>query len=554
MPRYLGSEGARILYLVVISAGLSLWPASRGEAMAGPVLVVRIPGTPFTLNDLRYDHGVLETARAVFEAGRLVSVHDLGTHETFEMLHPEPVRAAALAWASNAPNLMLRQTASSTTPEQEIALPQGLRRAQAAVFEQLGDRLVSRVEPECVIFRVVAAKDLAAATTLAARVRAVRPRTQIFAFGRIFEEHGILTRALKLFDAIALGDVFPACEILASPERKAWQRIQNLAYYDGARLTLTGTSKNNPVETACTPNSDKFLYISPAEYSKLHFFDVFAVGSIEVSAVVQHSGTYDDIPTSTVSTLRSITDQFGSRAFRFRGIEHSSEATLERRLLSSGMNLTFACTLDPALTAKTRMGLLAAAGCAAVDVDLSTGSQRLLDSYYRRDFTITDAERLMRASKFAGVFTAAHFTYPCVEDDYHTEDETLRLIRRANPSAVVITTETPKPGSGGLLAQEFGPFRRHMRQRALKQASQLKEKIRELNIPLDIDASTALLAGLAGYRAREGEFAELVGLQLLSGDTTGLAETIERINAAAARPARTGAFRPFTAEGNAVAN
>ncbi len=523
--------------------------------MAGPVLVVRIPGTPFTLNDLRYDHGVLETARAAFETGRLVSVHDLGTHETFEMLHPEPVREAALAWASNAPNQVLRQTASSAHLEQEVALPQGLRRAQAGVFEQLGDRLVSRVEPECVIFRIVAAKDLAAAMVLATRVRALRPRAQLYAFGKVFDEQTLLTRALKLFDAIALDDVFPAREVLASAERKHWQRIHNFAYYDGARLTLTGSGKNSPAETASTPNSDKFLYISPAEYSKLHFFDVFAVGSIEVSAVVEHSGNlHGDVSTSTVSALRSITDQFGSRAFRFRGIEHSTEATLERRLLSSGMNVTFACTLDPAHTAKTRMGLLAAAGCAAVDVDLSTGSQRLLDTYYRRNFTITDAERLMRASKFAGVFTSAHVTYPCAEDDYHTEDETLRLIRRANPSSVVVSTEAPKPGSGRLLAQEFGPFRRHMRQRALRQAAQLKEKIRELNIPLDIDAGTALLAGLAGYRSRESEFAELVGLQLLSGDSTGLAETIERINAAAARPARIGAFRPFTAEGNAVAN
>ncbi len=522
--------------------------------MAGPVLVVRIPGTPFTLNDLRYDHGVLETARAAFETGRLVSVHDLGTHETFEMLHPEPVREAALAWAANASNTMLRQVASSTHSDQEIALPQGIRRAQAGIFEQLGDRLVSRVEPDCVLFRIAAAKDVAAAMVLATRVRAVRPRAQIFAFGRTFEDHALLTRALKLFDAISLDEIFPAREVLTATDRREWQRIHNFAYYDGARLTLTGSNKIYPAQTASTPNSDKFLYISPAEYSKLHFFDIFAVGSNEVSAVVEHTGnSYGDASTSTVSTLRSITDQFGSRAFRFRGVERSTEATLERRLLSSGMNVTFSCTLDPGRTEKTRMGLLSAAGCAAVDVDLSTGSQRLLDTYYRRNFTVTEAERLMRASKFAGIFTAAHVTYPCVEDDYHTEDETLRLIRRANPSSVVVTTEAPKAGSG-LLAQEFGPFRRHARQRALKQAAQLREKVRELNIPLDIDAGTALLAGLAGYRARESEFAELVGLQLLSGDTTGLAETIERINAAAARPARTGAFRPFTAEGNAVAN
>jgi hypothetical protein len=93
-----------------------------------------------------------------------------------------------------------------------------------------------------------------------------------------------------------------------------------------------------------------------------------------------------------------------------------------------------------------------------------------------------------------------------------------------------------------------------LRARAVKKADALREKVRELGVPLDINAHTALLAGLAGYRGREVEFAEVAGLQLLSGDATGLAETIERINTAAARPARMSAFRPFTAEGNAVAN
>jgi hypothetical protein len=387
---------------------------------------------------------------------------------------------------------------------------------------------------------------------VAARVRAVRPRTRVYAFGRVFEEDGLLAKAVKLFDAIALGDVFPIVDIL-SFEPKHWPRVPNLAYHDGTRLTLTGLQPWHSGEPALSASPEKFLYTLPAEYTKINVFDVLAIAARDESGI---SMRQSDDPSSTMSTLRSIADQLNTRAFHFRGIEHSDDATLERRLLSSGLGITFACSLDPERTAKNRMGLLSAAGCAAVNVDLSSGSQRLLDTYYRRNFTVTDAERLLRASKFSGIFTAAHVTYPCTQDDYHTEDETLRLIRRAGPSSVVVTPEPPTFGSGakGLLAQEFGPFRRHLRSRALKQASALKEKIRELNIPLDIDANTAQMAGLAGYRGRETEFTELVGLQLLSGDTTGLAETIERINTAAAKPARISAFRPFTADGNAVAN
>ncbi len=524
--------------------------------MAGPVIVARVPGTSFTLRDLCHDHRLITTASSAIEAGRLANIQDLGSLQVFDMLYSDRDRELASAWSSSVPGAALRQVASGLGDDAEVAIPQGLRRSHAAVYELLGERLVARTEPEAVVFHVNAQKDLTPSMLAATRVRAMRPRTRIFACGRLFEAESLLSKAIKVFDAISLEDTFPIGEVLKSSDSSGWQQIQNLAYFNGARLTLTGSSRNKPAGPASLVDPEKFLYTSPAEYDKMSIFDVFALASAEGSTEVE-LGIDDRSAESvaTVSSLRSITEQFGSRAFHFRGVEHTRDASLERRLLSSGLGATFACALDPARTSKARMGLMSSAGCVAVDVDLASGSQRLLDTFYRRDFTITDAERLMRASRFAGIFTVAHVTYPCVEDDYHTEDETLRLIRRANPSSVVINTNAPAPAAAkGLLAQEFGPFRRHLRARALRRATALKEKIRELSIPLDIDAHTALLSGLAGYRGREVEFTELAGLQLLSGDATGLAETIERVNAAAARPARLSAFRPFTAEGNAVAN
>ncbi len=524
--------------------------------MPGPVIVVRVPGTPFTLRDLCHDHSLLITASDAVEAGRLVSVQDLGTLQTFDLLYAERGRELASAWASSVSGAILRQVASGVGDDSEVTIPQGLRRSHAAIYEILGERLVSRTEPDCVVFHVPAHKDLAPSMLAATRVRAVRPRARVFACGRIFEAESLLSKALKVFDAISLEDFFPAGQVLDSPDATGWKNIPSLAYYNGARLTLTRSSRQASFISATLADPEKILYTFAAEYDKINVFDVFAVASTQGCTEVDFAREDRASESgSAVSALRSITEQFGSRAFHFRGVEHTRNASLERRLLASGLSATFSCSLDPARTSKARMGLMSSAGCVAVDVDLGSGSQRLLDTFYRRDFTVTEAERLMRASRFAGIFTAAHITYPCVEDDYHTEDETVRLIRRANPSSVVVSANAPAPAAAkGLLAQEFGPFRRHLRARALKRAAALKEKIRELSIPLDIDAHTALLSGLAGFRGREVEFTELAGLQMLSGDATGLAETIERINTAAARPARLNAFRPYTAEGNAVAN
>lgn len=257
--------------------------------------------------------------------------------------------------------------------------------------------------------------------------------------------------------------------------------------------------------------------------------------------------------------IRTFAERFGGSAFYFCLDSDASDATstvdFARLLLSSDTRFQYACSVNAPHTQKTQLGLLAASGCVAVDVPLRSGSQRLLDEYYQNGVSVTHAERLVRAARFAGLFTATHFTYPCAEDDYHTEDETLRLIRRARPSSAVVTAEPGNGGRGGFaLTEEFAPFARRARSRANKRTAELCTKIREEGTPVNLDARVALLAGLAGYRNREQEFAETVGLQLLSGDATGLAETIERINAGAARPARTVSFKPLALDQNAAAN
>jgi hypothetical protein len=484
----------------------------------------------------------MELAGAFRSAGRSVSVADAGNFETFESLYPAEVQADTYEWALRQPN----ESFSSlfTDSISEFALPSRLKKRQHTVYERIGERLVSRTEPTAAFFQITAKKDLNPTLIAVQRVRAVRPRAKLFAFGPAFDDDHTLSRALRSFDAVLLGSHDGAEQLCASTDRREWRAIPNLAYYDGSRLMLTRRAA--PDEPAVR-NLDTFLYTASAEYSKIRVFDVLAVrsgvglGSMQAGDGTDHSGT--------LKTIRSMVDAFGSHAMCLQG-----DNGLERALLSSDLRVAYATSIDPADTARTRLGLLSAGGCVAVDIPVFSGSQRLLDTHYQKSFTVTQVERLARAARFSGLYTAMHFTFPCREDDYHTEDETLRLVRRANPHSAVISEPAFENTAGGPLAFEFAPLRRRARARSRKQCVELRRKIREINVPTGVDAATGLVASLAGYRGRETSFVEVTGLQLLSGDTTSLAELIEQINDTARQPARAIAFKPLNLAQNAAAN
>lgn len=78
--------------------------------------------------------------------------------------------------------------------------------------------------------------------------------------------------------------------------------------------------------------------------------------------------------------------------------------------------------------------------------------------------------------------------------------------------------------------------------------------VRRLGISAGISARQALLARLAGFQDREEEFCRLTALQVLTGDATGVAETLARINDHARRKAGRARIKPFAIDSSIAAN
>jgi hypothetical protein len=157
---------------------------------------------------------------------------------------------------------------------------------------------------------------------------------------------------------------------------------------------------------------------------------------------------------------------------------------------------------------------LAASGCRSVSVQADSGSQYLLDEFYGSPWTVTEMERVFRASRFHGLYTVGEFTYPCPRDDYHTRAETERIVRRSQPHAVRVEPLEPATAK-----------------RADRRAADaMRQAFRAHGLSTEISAEMALMADLAGHGGEEPAFQETVERQLRTMDVAGLRTTIERIN------------------------
>ena len=525
-------------------------------------LLVRVPGTPFSINDLRPDTRLATLAASLIERGHRTAILDFGTVEMFEKLYPSSLRARAIQHVEG-----LRSKNQDygydveTGPVAKFSQAKLLAEHQKGVWENVGEKIAARRDFDFVVVSVAHPKDLTAARIAASRLRALVPRTKVFAWGAAFiDNQDLVAKSVRYFDAVYLGPLGDGISRLAEAlnETKKWRSIPDLAYVDGVRFNLTPPA---PVLSGPVPGPafDEQVYGAISEQTKLKVFDLDEVNPTD--------GTHTKKPKNNgilkpievlLEEIRSLHTLYNAHAFHLSGcLQESNHATdIAREMLTQRLRICYSRESDIASTPPHSLAILSASGCRAVDFRIDSGSQRLLDTYYRHPFTVTQIERVLRRSSFSDLFSATHYTYPTVEDDYHTLAETLRLIARSNPDSVTINLPRANGPDGrrGLLFQEFRPFLKSAWKRAAAERADAREAVRELGVDLDISARFALLAELAGHQGREAEFRAQMTYQMLTGDTFGIASSVERINERATSPVQSIFLKPFTPFHDAIAN
>lgn len=554
-------------------------------------------------------------AAMLVDAGHVTRIADYGTLETFERLYPPEQMPAIMGSQQH----FERRTPTSAMG---VALLHRwkLRRVGRMLSEhhervarEIADEMAANSRPDFALFEVNSSSEFASALPIVRRLRQLHPQMICAVFGRyLFDydhrggrvtSHDALWQATAEFECAYIGGTGEEFTRFADSvtERSAWFSLPGVAYRHNRRLRVLEAGSPHNHSDGPSPLYDPAVYPAMDRSNKIMLFDVDARGILAAptlefdehkteglgrrmlaaeSMAVPMNGSKN----AAVDEVCRLNRVWGARAFHFAGAATTpgEVSALAYELLARRLNIRYSRDAHVGGITSASISALKASGCSVLNFQMDSGSQRLLDDYYGHGFGVTRAERAIRACTFSNLYTIARFTYPSIEDDYHTRAETLRLIERAKPDAAPIglppATHTRR--SLSLLSRRRAPAvtqsapsgihydagndaDQGLDKRTLKDHLELKEAIHELGIPTNTTPHLALVAELAGYSGREDEFSAQIHREMFTGDAIGVATTLQEINrgacpdtdaASQARALGTAKLKPFVPYQNVVGN
>lgn len=463
---------ATILLYVVVSEGNSAFShyiltykdandgmgGRRGKPMKTPGLLVRFPGYPFHPEALLPDRRLAELAACLVEAGQPCFICDYGTPRLIGRLVPAAERESILNVVDH---FLARRGGNAIQVLQTLwrvhALDRAYQRQRACVCREAGRELCRGGHWGFLVFSVGVRDDLEAVAAISREVRRHRPDLPLVAAGAFAERYaGGVLEACPVLDGVLVGPAGPSVAAWAEVvgDRSRWAHIPNLVHRLGNETRRT---RRENVESAVAPMPayDGEVYPALQETgAKIRLFE------LEDSYASAHSGPawgpFGGAPRARPKSTHRIGEEirylmaaFGARVFCFAPSEGQGGhvGAIALSILRNGLDISYSRNdyMDPASVGM--FPLLHASGCEAILFQVDTGSQRLLEDYYGRRMKVSQMEEVLRESQSAGLFTVVRLTYPCPADDFHTREETLRLIRRTHPDGALVEMPEAVPGS-----------------------------------------------------------------------------------------------------------
>lgn len=574
--------------------------------MKSASLLVYAPGIPFSPEHLIPQRDLAAAAAALLLAGHQTQTVDFGTLDTLQRMATPALRAQARRLVECAGEMSLWETLRDARTRQERVrlrplLDQARQRRDACLMAlaEGGQRL------DFVAFFARTGEDAAEVLDVAARLRASRPALRLVLFGPYAEQYGaIFMSSTRHFDAAVTGEpeitLAAWAGAFADPDR--WKGIPGLLFRRGGEVLRTPsdyTADLAALPPACYGAS---AYPASATSGKVHLYTLEMSRGLPRPGYGMPDGPLPGLavrgkpPAALHDEIMALHRNAGARAFHLcgRGASAGTQDALAVLLSAHPLGILYSRSAGVARFETARLPVLAASGCCAVDFQVDTGSQRLIEDFYGHDFSVTPMEAVLRACRAAGIYTAVHLTFPCPQDDAHTQAETLRILRRCRPDAATVRAPRLLPGSPWCVrAGEFGfriPHQGYARwartmlgdrfplsasgsirwsgadlelayrmagwphERAAHARRLLLEEIQRIDIALAGSAQLGLMARLAGRAGSEGEFIDAFARALFTFDVETASSMAACINENAMRPKNTYVLHPFRPLLAAVAN
>jgi hypothetical protein len=424
-------------------------------------LLLYVPGIPLLMESLLPQRPLAALAASLLDAGHETRILDYGTLSAMErFLGPGRSEGASAGCSGGGWLSRLR------TPWRTAGFQNRLHR----FYQEVLQGVTADPDLDFVVFLVNTRDDLRDATQVALRLRELRPGLRRLAAGSYIERCApLVLAASNAFDAAMVEDperILPLlADLIHRPEQ--WPGTPALHYRLGGELLATGRAQPAPIESLPLPRYDASLYPAVHHPGKLRLFCVeHSRGGLE-GQVDRSAWRVRMKPSATLRReIAGLLDQFPASVFHLEGPETSGlpMAHFAGEIRSRGLRILYSREghirhADPATLRE-----IAHSGCEAIDFQVDTGSQRLLEDFYRHPFSVSEIERALHGCRAANLFTTLRLTFPCPWDDYHTRAETVRLLERCRPQGVSLSPPWLWPGSlWRQRAPEYGYHLNHTR-------------------------------------------------------------------------------------------
>lgn len=552
------------------------------------------PGFPFAPDILTPSRTLAATAAGLLEQGHETRILDFGTVETVARL----VRGKASARLERIADRDLSHP--SANPLQTLhtlwhmrGADRSFREQRSAYAREIAAQLGAMRGLHFAAFMMGSIEDAASTLAIIRPLREYCPRLRIVGFGALASLFpGSLLNERNAFDCLCTED--PETALAALAERidtpQLWASIPNLAFVQSGALHVSPRDTGGSLSALSSPAYEPDAYPALRTEQKIR---VFTIDECRPSAAYSHASphVHGEIPrvrsvASVCNEMWRIGTLFGARAFHFTGeaAPASHVSAVAHELMRRGMSTIYTRSASISHAVPATFPSLYSSGCVSLSFPIDTGSQRLLDTYYGRDFTITDVERVLRCTQSIGMHAIARFTYPTPQDDCHTRGETLRIIERNKPYAAPVCFPSLWPGSRWFSDAGMGynvePERYYRQSIATGrkfpafvsagndryrgadlsecEAASLRQALVDDVERLGVNASTpdeiVRLSCIMGSTGREHELAARVQREFARGDAMGIATLVDLINEAACVSAKRMALRAHDTERLAVGN
>ena len=395
-------------------------------------LLVRFPADPFCLDSLMPDFHAAALAEQGCCAGHEVEVVDFGTAAVRTTLIPESARRYAERWfdqdwAQADRGSLIKSISKLRGP----LIAKAFCRARIVAGERYAEWLP--LPADYILFFVHTPEDFEVAWAMALEVRRSAPRTHLALTGSLVSSWRSspqsIPRQSNVFECL-FEPTIAGCYTEWAEQSSIEQR-SNGATRMGPDGFPQFWDPSEPLHLGSAPSYDPMYYPALAQTGAK--FRLLPVSDCIFSKNARPSGQ----SILLLDAIRNPMKHHGTSAYHFE-LTKMDGPNLAVSLLRSGITVTYSCNITARALNANAPRLLRASGCQAVEYRIETGSQRLLEDYYHSSIGVSAWEEILRNSRQAGLNTSIGLTYPCPHDDYHTREETLRLVNRTRPHGVTM--------------------------------------------------------------------------------------------------------------------